>query len=70
MSSLQELAAEYGVDGFEYGYSELANEHAMDWINGDLHGFLDEAVDYPNLPGTRSRGATCSSRTWDTQRSL
>ena len=63
MSSLQDLAAEYGVDGFEYNHNELANEHAMDWVNED---FLDEAV-YCLRPGTRSRRATRSSRAGGTQ---
>lgn len=67
MSSLQDLAAEYGVDGFEYDYNEPANEPAMDWVYEDLDGFVDEAIDYPNLQGTRSRDATCSNRARDMQ---
>ena len=67
MSSLQDLAAEYGVDGFEYDYNEPVNEPAMDWVYEDLDGFVDEAGDYPSLQGTRSRDATCSSRACDTQ---
>lgn len=61
MSSLQDLAAEYGVDGFEYDHNELADEHAMEWWNEDLHGSLDNFVDEPSLhPSTRSRRTLCS----------
>ena len=69
MSSLQDLAAEYGVDEFEYKYDGVVNEYEMDWVDGDFD-FLDEAVDYPNRPGTRSRGMTCSSRAWQMHISL
>jgi len=62
MSSLQDLAAEYGIDGFEYDQNELANGHAMDWVDEDLHGFHDDSVDYNLRPGTRSHRVTRSSR--------
>jgi hypothetical protein len=63
MSSLQDLAAEYGIDGFEYDQNEPSNEHAMDWVNEDLHGFLDDSADYSSLhPGTRSHRLPRSGR--------
>jgi hypothetical protein len=63
MSSLQDLAAEYGVDVFEHDDNELENEYTVDWVNEDLHGFLATGIDYPNFgPGTRSPHVTRSSR--------
>ena len=51
MSSLQDLAAEYGVNELEYDQNELENVHSMDWVSEDLHAFLD----YSSLrSGTRS----------------
>lgn len=68
MSSLQDLAAEYGINEFEYDQNELVNGHSMDWVNEDLHSFLDDTVDYSSLrSGTRSHRVTCSMRARDMQ---
>ena len=59
MSSLRDLAAEYGIDELVYDQDELENVHSMDWINEDLHGFLD----YSGLrSGTRSHHVIRSIR--------
>ena len=62
MSSLQDLAAEYGIDELVYDQDGLENVHSMDWVNEDLHGLLD----YSSLrSGTRSRRVICSIGDWD-----
>lgn len=62
MSSLQDLAAEYGIDELVYDQDELENVQSMDWVNDDLHGFLD----YSSLrSGTRSHRVIRSIRAQD-----
>ena len=59
MSSLRDLAAEYGIDGIEFDQNELENVHSMDWVNEDLHAFLE----YSSLrSGTRSHRVIRSIR--------
>lgn len=63
MSSLQDLAAEYGINEFEYDQNELGNGHSMDWANEGLRSFLDDTVEYSSLrSGTRSHRVTRSTR--------
>jgi hypothetical protein len=63
MSSLQDLAVEYGINELEYDQNELANRHSMHWVNEDLHSFLGDTVDYSSLrSGTRSHRVTRSTR--------
>ena len=62
MSSLQDLAAEYGIDIDEIGFykNEVYDVHSMDWVYEDLPAFLD----YPSLrSGTRSHRVILSIRT-------
>jgi len=63
MSSLRDLAAEYGINELEYDQNELASGHSMDWIDEGFHSFLDDTVDFSGLrSGTRSRRVTRSTR--------
>jgi len=63
MSSLRDLAAEYGINDLEYDQNELASRHSMDWVDEDFYSCLDDIVDYSGLrSGTRSRRVTRSTR--------